>query len=229
MAHSRAMVKNSDNKKAGLRRLFCVCKEITWQRWRQKRLRPGPRQQQERKQREPKQQQAPKPEPRQQRGQRQQREPKQPERLLLFYRKRPGRERRSWMPAEGTFSLLSSKRQSKWGVSPKKFFTVLIEPNRNQNRFAYQVQRISIVGLRVIPVLQFYGSKLPCCKFVTSPESPQEMPVWPAPRPHRNACERRAHAQPSARSRPTAMSRYAHTRRNEAILRFRPVRERPYR
>ncbi len=115
------------------------------------------------------------------------------------------------------------------GVGPKKFFTVLIEPNRNQNRFAYQVQRISIVGLRVIPVLQFQGSELPCCKIVTNPESLQEMPGWPAPRPRRNACARRAHAQPSARSHPTSMSRYVHRRRSEAILPFRPIRERPFR
>jgi hypothetical protein len=42
---------NSDHKKAGLRRLFCICKEITWQRWRQMQQQPGPKQR-----REPKQQ-----------------------------------------------------------------------------------------------------------------------------------------------------------------------------
>jgi len=57
---------------------------------------------QERKQREPKRQQELQPK----------REQKQQEQLLLSYRKQPGPGQRSWKPTEGTFSFVSSKRQT---------------------------------------------------------------------------------------------------------------------
>jgi hypothetical protein len=62
-------------------------------------------------------------EPKQRRERKRRRERKQQEQLLPSYRKRPGRERQSWMPAEWTFSLLSSKRQSKkWAGGTKIFY-----------------------------------------------------------------------------------------------------------
>jgi hypothetical protein len=113
------------NKKADSRRLFCICKtQITsWQRWRQTPGQPGPKQQQVPKQQpEPRQQQEQRElkQPREQQVPKQQQVPKRREQLLPSCRRRPGRERRSSMPAEWTFSLLSSKRQSN-GRSPKKF------------------------------------------------------------------------------------------------------------
>ncbi len=78
-----------------------------WQRW-QEQKQQVPRQQQVRRPKQVRKQQVPK----RQRVQQPKQVRKQQVRLLLSYRKQPGQGRRSWKPTEGTFSFVSSKRQT---------------------------------------------------------------------------------------------------------------------
>ncbi|OIQ73030.1 hypothetical protein GALL_453350 [mine drainage metagenome] len=52
----------------------------------------------------------------------------------------------------GLFHYFPLSVSQKNGRGAQKFFTVLIEPNSNQNRFAHQAQRISISNIGLSPL-----------------------------------------------------------------------------